>query len=72
MIVAIPAAKLYTSVCNRAIASAVHTSNVIKVEGEVREEITYWRFLDTWDKPFTWISERHYNLTLSADSSNFK
>ena len=68
MVVAIPAAKLYTSVCNRAIANAVHTSNVIKVEGELREEIAYWRFLDTWDKPFTWISERHYNLTLSTDS----
>ena len=71
---AIPAAKLYSSCCNRAISEGVVGNGMISIEGELREEMAYWRFLDTWNEPFPWLSEGHnvLTLTLTSDSSDYK
>ena len=73
MILAIPAAKLYTTACNKAISWAtLHRSYIIPVQDDLREEVLYWQFLDDWTKPFPWLSERHISIQLSTDSSNYK
>ena len=71
---AVPAAKLYSSCCNRAISEGVVGNGMISIEGELREEIAYWRFLDTWNEHFPWLSEGHnvLTLTLTSDSSDYK
>ena len=73
MILAIPAAKLYTTACNKAILWAtLHKSYVIPVQDDLREEVVYWQFLDDWTKPFPSLSERHISIQLSTDSSDYK
>ncbi|MEW8546097.1 MAG: hypothetical protein AB2693_21460 [Candidatus Thiodiazotropha sp.] len=74
MAMAIPAAKLYSSCCNRAISKGIAGNGMISIEGELKEEIAYWRFLDTWNEPFPWLSEGHniLTLTLTSDSSDYK
>ena len=72
VVMAIPAAKLYTACCNRAISKGVANHDIIRVEGELKEELVYWQFLDTWDQPFPWLSDRHNVLTISTDSSDYK
>ena len=42
------------------------------MEGVLRSEIEHWQFLQNWNEPFPWLSERHYNLEISSDSSNYK
>ena len=73
MVLAIPAAKLYTAACNKAISLAIRNkSTVVSINGDLREEIEYWKFLDEWNTPFPWLSERHSTLRLSTDSSDYK
>ena len=72
VVMAIPAAKLYTACCNRAISKGVANHDIFRVEGELEEELVYWQFLDTWDQPFPWLSDRHNVLTISTDSSDYK
>ncbi|MES9879789.1 MAG: reverse transcriptase domain-containing protein, partial [Sedimenticola sp.] len=70
---AIPAAKLYTSVCNRAIArSAKFASFMVTVDSDLHEEISHWLFLDDWQTPYPWLPERHFTLNISSDSSGYK
>ena len=45
---AIPAAKLYTSACNRAISHACKNNTcIIQISPELWEKIINWEFLDT-------------------------
>ena len=32
----------------------------------------YWEFLDTWDKPYLLVSDQHFILEISTDSSGYK
>ena len=72
MIMAIPAAKLYISCCNRAISKAYSDNSVIKIDSALSDKITYWRFLDTWDEPFPSLEDRHSVIVCSMDSSDYK
>ena len=73
MILAIRASKLYTTACNKAISRAIKSNELmIPVCGELRDEIEYWKFLDTWTQPFPWLSECHVSLQISSDSSDYK
>lgn len=73
MAMAIPAAKLYTACCNRAISKACsNNSLIVKLDKSLREEITFWEFLKNWNEPYPWLLERHYTLTISSDSSDYK
>ena len=35
---------------------------------DLREELEYWRFLDTWEESVPWRSEYHCRLDASVDS----
>ena len=73
MILAIRASKLYTTACNRAISCAVRNNElIIPVCGELRDEVEFWKFLDTWTQPLPWLSECHVSLQIASDSSDYK
>lgn len=38
----------------------------------LREEIVFWRFLDSWDKAIQWRSERHVAISFTSDASSFR
>ena len=67
--IAVPAAKLYAREVYRAIAKATHSSRPIKIMGDLKAEIEYWRFLDAWDKSLPWLDERHIVVKLSSNAS---
>ena len=69
--IAVPAARLYSRAIFRAIGSfAKRPHRPISIQGELREEIRYWRFLDNWQGFLPWFDERHVLLTFCADASN--
>jgi len=72
MCLAIPGAKLYTSVCNQAISNATVNCSDIIIDEKLREEVQFWECLDLWDKPFPWVSDRHFTLKVTSDSSDYK
>ena len=47
MCLAIPGAKLYTSVCNQAISNATVNCSDIIIDEKIREEVQFWEFLDS-------------------------
>lgn len=72
MALALPAAKLYTSCCNRAISKASNGSGMVRIDAELRTELIHWRFIDSWSEPFPWLMDRHSTISLSSDSSDYK
>ena len=49
-VIAVPAARLYTRTCSRAIdASSKTPHKPIKVVGDLRKETGYWHFHDSWE-----------------------
>ena len=57
---AIPACKLYVREVFSAIAQLTRASKVLaKVQGGLRSDIQYWRFLDDWSDCLPWRSEQH-------------
>lgn len=68
----VPAAKLYSNVVYHSISKATKSTatDKIKLSQPLREEITYWRFLDTWDECLPWRSEFHYQAQSFSDASN--
>ena len=40
-----------------------------RVEGSLRTEVLYWRFLDDWKDCFPWRSELHVTVSLFSDAS---
>lgn len=69
--IAVPAARLYTRACYRTIGHACKTpARPIRVSGELREEISYWRFLDSWNSHLPWFEERHKVVSCFTDASN--
>lgn len=69
--IAVPAARLYTRVIYRAIASLQQKAGtLVGIDAELREQITFWRFLDEWDGYLPWLDERHNVLKFFTDASN--
>lgn len=66
---AIPAAKLFTREMNVMIATGQRTLKLIPVKGALKEEITHWLFMETWDAPLPWRDERHYRVSVATDAS---
>ncbi|MES9880230.1 MAG: reverse transcriptase domain-containing protein [Sedimenticola sp.] len=69
---AIPAAKLYTREMNRAVSEGLKTGSSAQIQGELRNEIEHWKFIDNWDGCLKWKSEKHLTLSVSSDASLFK
>ena len=67
---AIPGCKLYVREIFKSI-SRLHQSSraAVKLQGELRSEILYWRFLDEWEDCLPWRSERHLTVSLFSDAS---
>lgn len=68
----VPAAKLYCREVNKAISYGMKNSQMIKVENSLKQEIEYWRFIDTWEGCMTWRLETHKQIMLATDASGFK
>ena len=69
--IAVPAARLYSRVCYRAIGAAHKAStSKILIVGDLRKEIEYWRFLDTWSSHLPWFEEHHRVITSFTDASD--
>ena len=56
---------------NVAISKGHLSSKLIQVCGALREEISHWLFLETWDDPLPWRDERHVRVSVAMDASNF-
>ena len=67
----VPGAKLYIRAMARATSKALLSSQLIKIEGAVREEIEYWKFIDYFSNWMPWKKERHAEVILTTDSSGF-
>lgn len=69
----VPGAQLYTREMNAAISRCVRSSkNEVPLEGGLRREVEYWRFLDDWQDFCPWKEERHVQFVLATDASSFK
>jgi hypothetical protein len=44
--------ELYTSGCYQAISNATVNCSDIIIDEKIKEEVKFWEFLDSWDKPF--------------------
>lgn len=72
LMLAVPAAKLYIREMSAALATAPTTGGEITLTAALREEISHWEFLDSWDGYVPWKGEHHVSLAISTDSSLFK
>ncbi|KAI8495108.1 hypothetical protein Bbelb_270940 [Branchiostoma belcheri] len=71
-VLAVPAARLFCREMFSAIAEAEKQGRMVKIEGTVRKELEYWRFLDTWEGHIPWKPEKHEVVELSSDASGFR
>ena len=67
---AVTATKFFIRDMSSAIASA-SANGLVSILSALREELTHWRFLDSWQKFLPWREEKHLGLTLSADASGY-
>jgi len=54
---------------NLAISKGMRTNSLVKIDKNLRDEIAYWLFLETWDDPLPWKEERHLQISPSSDTS---
>ncbi|KAK3724613.1 hypothetical protein QZH41_001972 [Actinostola sp. cb2023] len=66
---AVPAARLFTREMNSAISRGQRTLKPIRVQGPLRDEISHWLFLESWDEPLPWRNERHIRARVATDAS---
>ncbi|KAK3106944.1 hypothetical protein FSP39_003582 [Pinctada imbricata] len=71
-VLAVPAAKLYTVEVNRCISKGLKNSRLVEIDEYLRAELEHWKFLDTWEGNMPWREERHLQLVLATDASDFK
>ena len=72
LLLAIPAARLFSREINRAISIASKNSREIVVYEELRNELLFWKFIDEWKGFSTWREEKHFQCVLATDSSSYK
>ena len=61
-------AKLFIREMSSAIARAPANGQV-PLNEFLKEELSYWRFLDNWEQYLPWKEEKHYTVSLSTDAS---
>lgn len=67
----IPAALLYIRECCTFMSELDDVTNRALTES-VREEIKFWRFVDSFSEPIPRRQEKHISLQLSSDASNYR
>ncbi|XP_028418834.1 uncharacterized protein LOC114544373 [Dendronephthya gigantea] len=68
--IAVPAARLYAFAIFHATSVALSTGRPVPLKGALLEEISSWRFLDSWSGFLPWREEQHIRLHLYSDASN--
>lgn len=66
---AVPEARMFIREANQAISVALLTGERIVLAPKLREEISYWKFLDDWHGVAPWRRERHVVCSVSTDAS---
>ena len=66
---AVPAARLFTREMNAAISQGLRSQKAVLLHGALREEISHWLFLESWDDPLPWRDERHFQISVATDAS---
>ena len=67
----VPAAKLYSNCAYQSISKAIRSgSTKIPISSLLCQEISHWRFLDSWTGCLPWKSEFHHQVQLYTDASN--
>ena len=72
MSIAIPGALFFIRETNYAISQAYKNSRLVPLTGKLRQELEFWRFLDSWEGQSKWRDERHVTLHLATDASQFR
>ena len=65
---AVPMAKLFIREMSSALARAPANGQV-PLNEFLKEELSYWRFLDNWEQYLPWKEEKHYTVSLSTNAS---
>ncbi|XP_069129670.1 uncharacterized protein [Argopecten irradians] len=68
----VPGSKLFCREVNSAIATGIKNSRKVSIDGNLREEVCYWRFLDNWNGCAKWRPESHKQVSMSTDASLFR
>lgn len=63
--------KFYITEMAASIAKASRDGEV-NLSLNLREQIVFWRFLDSWDKQIQWRSECHVAISFTSDASSFR
>ena len=66
-----PAASLFIRECC-AFMSKLDDALPTPLSQDVRAEILFWRFIDSFSQPIPWKKEHHVSVTLSSDASGFR
>ena len=54
---------------NAAISQGLCSQKAVLLHGALREEISHWLFLKSWDDPRPWRDERHVHISVATDAS---
>ncbi|XP_038045151.1 uncharacterized protein LOC119719725 [Patiria miniata] len=66
-----PAARLFVRECC-SFTSQMDDVTPVQLTQSVREEVLFWRFIDSVSQPIPWRQERHLRLLLSSDASGYR
>ncbi|KAI8519652.1 hypothetical protein Bbelb_029090 [Branchiostoma belcheri] len=69
---AVPAARLYCREIFEAVKQAQRKGALVPIQGNLKEQLEHWRFLDTWEGHVPWRAEKREVVTLSSDASGFR
>ena len=67
----VPAAKLFTREMCIALSNAQRTKRFVRILRPLRDEIQFWRFLDSWEGHMPWHDERNLVVSVASDASAF-
>ena len=67
----VPAAKLFTREMCIALSNAQRTKRFVRILRPLRDEVQFWRFLDSWEGHMPWHDERHLVVSVASDASAF-
>ena len=67
---AVPAAKLFCREINSHIGKGLRSSKPLRMTRSLKDELSSWRFLDTWHGFLPWRDEKHFSVEVTTDASN--
>ncbi len=55
---------------NAAISRHMHSTCPFPLRDDLKQEISYWLFLENWDELLPWRDEKHVHVSMATDASN--